>query len=230
MGLSFATCTLNPYPHSVFNTSENRCKIQGQMGEDVFVRLVGSTARLAANKSQEGWDVWVIRGDYTQYVQVKVYADADGVGSHLRKLQERLQEGTIRDGEIPLKHLDIAINSEIYDEVRAKAAALNYQGDILDLGETRATIRDALKQSVDHVKAPFEHFFGELFGDMLQPALLHAVANAFLLYKGAKDRRTAVEDTFYSAGITAGACSRRQAPINCWDMDCSGSTSRMRQR
>jgi hypothetical protein len=179
-------------------------KIQSQIGEDVFGRLAGPAAHLADDKSQEGWDVWVDRGDHTQYVQVKVYADVDGVGRHLRALQEKLLAGTIRDGENPLTRLDIAVNSEIYDEARTKAAALNYPGDILDLGETRAVMRDALKQSVDHIKAPFEHFFGELLGDALQPAIFHAMANAFLLYKGAKNRRMAVEDTLYSAGLSAG--------------------------
>lgn len=179
-------------------------KIQGQMGEEVFVRLAGPAAHLADDKSQEGWDVFIDRGDHPQYVQVKVYEDADGIGQHLKALQEKLLAGTIRHGETPITRLDIAVNSEIYDEVRANAEALGYPGEILDLGETRGVMREALEQSVDHVQAPFEHFFAELFGDALQPAVLHAMANAFLLYKGAKDRRLAVEDTLYSAGLSAG--------------------------
>jgi hypothetical protein len=123
-------------------------KIQGQIGEEVFVRLAGPAARLAENKSQEGWDVCVDRGDHAQYVQVKVYADADGLSQHLGELQEKLLAGTIRDGETPLTRLDIAVNSEIYEEVRANAEALGYPGEILDLGETRAVMRDALEQSV----------------------------------------------------------------------------------
>src|SRR5262245_17401740 len=61
-------------------------KVQGQLGEDAFVRLVGSAARLAGNKSQEGWDVRVGLEPPFEYVQVKVYKDADAVVDHLARL------------------------------------------------------------------------------------------------------------------------------------------------
>jgi hypothetical protein len=179
-------------------------KIQGQMGEDIFVQLAGPVARLAPSKSQEGWDVRVEHGDHLQYVQVKVHEDPNGVVEQLESLQQKILDGTLRDGDAPIARLDIAVNSEIYAEVKERAVELGYPGQILDLGETRMMIREGLSESFEHTQAPFEHFFGELLGDALNPAIVHALANAFLLYKGAKDRRTAVEDTLYSAGLSAG--------------------------
>lgn len=62
-------------------------KIQGQLGEDTFVRLVGSAAQLAASKSQEGWDVRVGHAEPFKYVQVKVYEDPTGLSDHLEGLK-----------------------------------------------------------------------------------------------------------------------------------------------
>jgi hypothetical protein len=68
-------------------------KIQGQLGEDLFVHEMGSSAQLAESGSQAGWDVRVGYEDAFRYVQVKIYEDANAVP--LDSLKDKLQAGTI---------------------------------------------------------------------------------------------------------------------------------------
>ena len=135
-------------------------------------------------------------------MQVKVYETAGAVP--LEHLKERLVTGAVSDHGQIIDHLDVAVPSDIYDEVRERALEIDYPGEIRNLHVTHDDIRDQLVDSVHNVEYGLGHFFTELVGDVAVPAAMHAAVNGFLLYKGAKDRRAAVEDTLYSSGVSAG--------------------------
>ncbi|MBI3429052.1 MAG: hypothetical protein HY050_03135 [Actinobacteria bacterium] len=183
-------------------------KIQGQLGEDTFKKTVGASAELATSGSQEGWDVAVHHHDFTQYVQVKVYQDANQAVEALKELQDKVDSGVIHDGSHVVHAIDFAVNSDIYADVSKKATELGLSAKVLDLGATHGQLRDQLTQAVDHVaNAPLQHFFGELLQGVVASAALQTAANAFLVYKGAKDRAMAAEDTTYSTLVSAGGLS-----------------------
>jgi hypothetical protein len=103
-----------------------------------------------------------------------------------------------------INQLDIAVPSDIFNEVRDRALEIGYPGKILDLHVTHNDIRTQLVDSVQNVQNGLGHFFTELVGDIAVPAGIHMAVNAFLLYKGARDRYSAVEDTLYSSATSAG--------------------------
>lgn len=180
-------------------------KIQGQLGEDAFVRAVGPSANLARSGSQEGWDIVVRHHDYTQYVQVKVYQNANQALEALKELQAKIDAGAIHDGRHAVNSIDFAVNSDIYDEVSQKADELGLSTKVLNLDVTHDELRDQLNQAVGHVAgAPFRHFFSEVLTSVGTAAAINAAANAFLVYKGAKESAVAVEDVTYSTLISAG--------------------------
>lgn len=92
----------------------------------------------------------------------------------------------------------------MYETVSEKALQMGYPGKVLDLGVTHEELRNTLVDSFSNVENPLQHFLGELLGDVGNPAALHAITNAFLLYKGAKERRAGIEDTLYGSTISAG--------------------------
>ncbi|MHC4278198.1 MAG: hypothetical protein ACYSTI_12895 [Planctomycetota bacterium] len=180
-------------------------KIKGQIGENIFVKEVGPHARLAASGSQEGWDVAIDREHGTQYVQVKMYKDADGVLRKMRDVQERVDMGVITDGEEAVNHIDFAVPSDIFDEV--KNAALNDTTlrniKVISIDMTAGQAANIVQEGVDNVgPEALEHFFGELLGDVLSAGSLHAVVNGFLLYKGAKEFEEAMADTAFATAIS----------------------------
>jgi len=140
--------------------------------------------------------------DTLNYVQVKVFESAHSVP--LESLKERLEAGALFDHGHVINHLDIAVPADIYDEVRKRASEIGYPGEILNLHVTHDDVRNQLFDSVQNVQHGFAHFFTELLGDIAVPATIHAAVNGFLLHKGAKDPRSAVEDTLYSSGVSAG--------------------------
>lgn len=177
-------------------------KIQGQLGEDIFKGMMGRTAQLAESGSQSDWDIRLLRDERLTLVQVKAYDHANDVP--LDYYKSRVESGQVRDGNIVADHLDIAVPSDIYEQVRERAIELNYPGMIRNLPLTHDDIRKLLEESVDNVQEGLTHFFQELCGDICQPAALHVAVNAFLLYKGAKEFDQAVEDTVYSSMVSAG--------------------------
>lgn len=180
-------------------------KIQGQLGEDAFVKAVGHAAHLAPSGSQEGWDIVVHHHDFSQYVQVKVYSDPYEAIEALKDLDEKVDAGQIHDGADVVHSVDFAVNSDIYENVSHKASELGLQSHVLNLGATRDELRSQLDQAVDHVSgAPLHHFFSELLVNVETVAALHAAANAFLVYKGAKEMAAAIEDTTYSTLVSTG--------------------------
>lgn len=181
-------------------------KIQGQIGENSFLEHVGPHARLAASGSQEGWDVAVTHpGEVTQYVQVKTYSNANGVMQHIRDVQEKLADGNIFDGDTLVQRIDFAVPEDIVGEVQSKVAAAGLDVDILTIPITSDEARQVVEEGVANVgPEALSGFFGELLGGTLTAAALHGAVNAFLVYKGAKDRSQFFSDTVYSTGITSG--------------------------
>jgi hypothetical protein len=189
-------------------------KVQGQFGENEFIKIVGSSASLAESGSQKGWDVKIGDGLDAKYVQVKTVEDADSVIESIEKANER-----IANGELPnVREIDFAVNSEIYEEVKSKAIEKGFTNNIRDLGATRKEIRDALNDNFekfdgkrDILEIPdsdvFDNFFSELLSTTLSIGAIHAAANAFLYWKGAKEKSKAIEDTIYSSAISAGGTS-----------------------
>ncbi len=181
-------------------------KIQGQIGENSFLEHVGSHARLAASGSQEAWDVAVSHPDeVTQYVQVKTYSNANGVMQHIRDVQEKLAAETVFDGDTLVKRIDFAVSEDIVDEVQSKVTAAGLDVDVLTIPITSDEARQVVEEGVANVgPEALSGFFGELLVGTLTAAALHGAVNAFLVYKGAKDRSQFFSDTVYSTGITSG--------------------------
>jgi hypothetical protein len=203
-------------------------KIQGQLGEDAFVqaaRSIGLDAHLADSGSQEGWDVLIHDGGSSRYVQVKVYDQASAAAAHLDALKAKVDAGQIMGSGEAVERLDVAVNSEIYEQLAERAQRIGYPGNILDLGTTREAFRATLEDSFDSVRSPLAHYFGELSAAGAMPAALHGISNAFLVYKGAKDKRVAAIDTAISSGISLAAlCAAHAADealghaLMLWDM------------
>lgn len=183
-----------------------RRKIQGTMGELAFKNNTSGGAELAPLGNQRGWDVRVPRGsDEFQYVQVKVYEDADGVIRKMQQVQEELAAGLIKDSEQVVRSIDFAVNEDIYDDVQQMAIERGLPCRVLRIGETREHFTDALNEAVECAgETPLENFFEELMGGVCTGAALHAAVNGFLVWKGAKEQEEAIEDTAYSSLITAG--------------------------
>jgi len=180
--------------------------IKGRIGENMFVKEAPPGARLAKFGNQEGWDVAIDRADGTQYVQVKMYKDANGVLRHMREVQEKVEKGVITDGGKAVNHIDFAVPSDIHEEV--VNAALNDTTlrniEVLKIDITADQAGSIVKEGVNNVGPDaLEHFFGELLGDIAMAGSLHAAVNGFLLYKGAKEFEEAMADTAFATAISA---------------------------
>ena len=182
-------------------------KIKGQIGENTFIEHVGGTARLAESGSQEGWDVVVNRpGVATQWVQVKTYGDANGVMKEIYKVQEKVNARKILDDAgNQIDRVDFAVPENIVDEVRDKVLAAGIKIKVLPIGISADDAGGVVSDGFDNVgPESMFNFFGELFGGTVTAAALHGAVNAFLIYKGAKERNRFIEDTAYSTGVSSG--------------------------
>ena len=181
-------------------------KIQGQIGENEFLRHAGETARLAESGSQEGWDIAVGQpDDVTQWVQVKTYSDANDVMKHIHEVQDKVTAGQIFDADQVVTKIDFAVPENIVSEVQEKVDAAGLDVKILAIPMSSDEARSIVSEGVQHVgPESLSNFFGELLGATLTAAALHGAVNAFLVYKGAKERSRFVEDTSYSTGVTSG--------------------------
>ncbi|MCH7535197.1 MAG: hypothetical protein IH948_05545 [Bacteroidetes bacterium] len=187
-------------------------KILGPIGENAFMKeadKLGLNARLAESGSQPGWDVAIDHNDKaTEYVQVKLYAESDGVISHIKEVNERVELDKIMDGERIVKSIDFAVPENIYDEVVEKVNELDLNTKIYSIPMTSEEGRDIVELgfgfSADASDA-VENFFSELFGSFLTVAALHGLANGFLLYKGAKNSEQFIYDTLEQTTISTGA-------------------------
>ncbi|HYX34119.1 MAG TPA: hypothetical protein VE954_13505 [Oligoflexus sp.] len=182
-------------------------KIQGQFGENLFVAASEGKASLASLGNQESWDVSVDHGDFTQYVQVKVYEDPNKVMEKILEVQEKLKSGSIAgvNGEA-VESIDFAVNSDIVDEVRREVSERGIDINILDMGSTQEEIRSQLLEGFANASvSPFENLFGELFEGVLAVGSIHLAICAFQIYFQAKDRNQAIEDALYRVAVAAGA-------------------------
>jgi hypothetical protein len=187
-------------------------KILGPIGENEFMKeadKLGLNARLAKSGSQEGWDVAIDNSDgATEYVQVKLYAEPNGVIKHIEDVYDKLELGKIMDGEHVVKSIDFAVPENIYDEVIEKVEELDLGTKIYKIKTTSEEGRDIAELgfgfSADASDA-VENFFSELFGSFLTVAALHGLANGFLLYKGAKNSEQFIYDTLEQSAISSGA-------------------------
>ena len=175
-------------------------KIQGQVGENVFldaIREAGGSASLATSGNQEGWDIVVKQSDGTaQYIQVKVYRSPYGVTKHLEEVKAKIEARALVDGDTVIESIDFAVSSDIYETVRAEATAMGYPGEILSMDVTRDEVRGVVLDGVHNVgPEAVEHFLGELVGGVAIAGVLHAAANGFLVYKGAKSAEAFWADT-----------------------------------
>jgi len=191
-------------------------KIQGQMGELIFKDSVGHAASLAKSGSQEGYDVIVNHGDTLQFVQVKVYEDANQVLEKIRNVNEKIANNGIEAFEgAPVESIDFAVNEEIFEEVKRRALSEGLPNKILNIGASREEIRSIYKEgTVDIIDTnPLGGFFSSLVGGVLTAAAMTAAVNAYLVYSKAKSREEAMRDFGYgtmtsTSGLAAGLATR----------------------
>jgi hypothetical protein len=183
-------------------------KIKGQVGENRFIQEIGDTAnaRLAHLGNQEGWDVAIDHDFGTQYVQVKMYSDANGVISHMKDIDAKLSSGRmILDGEVTVQKIDFAVPENIAEEVTLKAAALGLDMKVIPIQMSAQEAADVVWTGVNNVgPEALNNFFGELLGISGNAAVLHGLVTAFLIYKGAKVREEMIGDIAENTAITAG--------------------------
>jgi len=185
-------------------------KLKGQIGENIFQRHVGSAAQLAESGSQEAWDVAVKHADGAhEYVQVKLYGDAQKVVQHMVKVQEKVVNGLIEgcDHET-VQQIDFAVPADIADKVRElkdKYSQLQSMR-VLPIPIDAQAAADIVKEGLGNVGPDqLAHFFHELFAGTMAAGSLHGIVNGFLWYKGAKEISAAIADAAGSSAVsTAG--------------------------
>ena len=182
-------------------------KLKGQIGENTFVKTVGSAAKLATSGSQEGWDVSIAETDGThRYVQVKLYASHSAVVSKMREVHDKVANGLIEgcDGQA-VTRIDFAVPEEIADRVRG--LALKYpelEGiHLYEIPKNAAEAAGIVEEGLAYVgPEQLSHLFDELLHGVVVGASLHALANGFLWYKGSKDFATAFADIAANTSLT----------------------------
>jgi hypothetical protein len=180
-------------------------KIQGQIGENQFARQFGKLAELAPSGRQEGWDVVVHHSTGDQFVQVKVYHDAHAVVALMKENAAKVAAGQIHFGTTTVHHVDFAVNDDIYQHVKQLSAAQHIHTHVLNIQSTHDHIQSLFEQAGHRIASSDMHnFFHDLFNGVVVGAGLVAAVNGFLLWKRAKDRDTALEDTIYGTAIIAG--------------------------
>lgn len=182
-------------------------QIKGQIGELVFKDQAGGHAYLATSTNQEAWDVAIPHAhEATQYVQVKIYHSAGAVIDKMQEVNRAVAEKAITDGGNTVHHIDFAINQDIVGEVLRKQAQYPELAGIkvyaIPISNTDAT--GVVVDGFNNV-GPNEivHLFDEWFAGSISAACLHAMANAFLVYKGSKTVGTATEATVVSTAVSA---------------------------
>lgn len=187
-------------------------KIKGQVGEHRFLAAArtGASARLATLGNQEGWDVALDHAWGTQHVQVKMYSSADEVIRHMKSVDAKLARGTpIFDGDKLVRRIDFAVPENIATEVSRKAEALGLNSDVIPIKTTAKEAADVVWEGVNNVgPKAMRNAVKQLLGIAATAAVLHGVASAFMVYKGAKEKREAVGDVAENTAVTvAGAAA-----------------------
>lgn len=184
-------------------------KIKGQIGENIFQRNAGASAELATSKIQEGWDVMVAQPDGShEYIQVKLYQSPADVIRAMHKVHDKLDNGQISGvgGEI-VERISFAVPENIAAEVKARIADKSPELMEIKLHTVPITATAAgeiVEEGLSNVgPEALEHLFDELLGGTLAAGALHALANGFLWYKGAKDFSNAYVDTVANTSLSA---------------------------
>src|SRR5579863_688298 len=174
-------------------------KLKGQIGENIFQQHVGSAAQLAESGSQEAWDVAVEYPDGAhEYVQVKLYSDAQKVVGHMVKVQEKVASGLIEGcNHETVQQINFAVPADIADKVRELKANYSqlHSMRVLPIPIDAQAAADVVKEGLGNVGPDqLAHFFHELLGGAVTAGSLHGIVNGFLWYKGAKEFSAAVAD------------------------------------
>lgn len=182
-------------------------QIKGQVGELVFQKEVGDHAYLADLKNQEAWDVAIPHADgVTEYVQVKIYSSAERALEKMQEVTQKVADGKIFDGDTPVTHVDFAVNADIAEKLQQLAAAQPGLADVKihTIPITEHDAASVVGESIANVGPEgMSHLFQELLGGTVAVGCLHALSNAFLAYKGAKDVSSAAGDTVISTALSA---------------------------
>ncbi|MGE4519928.1 MAG: hypothetical protein AB7E04_10530 [Desulfobacteraceae bacterium] len=184
-------------------------KIKGQIGEEIFKETCakeGISATLASSGSQEGWDVAIDQGDgITQYVQVKMYSNPNKVIEKIKEVQEKVDAGIISgDDGAPVTSIDFAVPKDIALDVEAKLDELGINIKILPINSTADEVAGIVQEGFDNMgPEAMGNFFGELLGSTVSTAAIHAITNAFLVYKGSKASAAFISETIKSSSISA---------------------------
>lgn len=181
-------------------------QIKGQIGELVFKEEAGGRAYLAHATNQEAWDVAIPHAHgVTEYVQVKIYQSADHAVKMMREVQQKVDTGIIHDGGNTVGHINFAVNEDIVEAVRAKAAlypelsGVNVYSIPLSDGNATSIVTDGFNNvGPDQLS----HLFNEWFGGTLTVACIHGMVNAFLVYKGSKTVAAATEAAVRSTALS----------------------------
>ena len=184
-------------------------KIKGQIGENLFKQHVGEAASLATSGSQEGWDVAVRQANGThEYVQVKLYKSPTAVVQHMRKVQQKVLDGTL-DGvdQDQVQQVYFAVPEDIHDEVRRLAERYDGLADMVYDKTIPISALDAanlVTEGLENVGPDqLAHFFGELLSGSVVAGSLHGVVNGFLWYKGSKVFSAAVADAAADSAVSS---------------------------
>lgn len=176
-------------------------KLKAQIGENLFCDHVGSTARLAASGSQEGWDVAVQQADGAyDYVQVKLYGSASGVVRHMLDVRQKTFDGRLAgvDGETVSK-VFFAVPDDIRPDVLRLAGRHEGLTDMVYEKGIPISAKDASGLVTEGMASVgperLTHFFNELLCGAVAAGALHAAVNGFLMYKESKELSAAVADT-----------------------------------
>ena len=193
-------------------------QIKGQLGELAFRDQAAGHAYLASSTNQEAWDVAIPHAhEATQYIQVKIYSSADAVIAKMAEVNKALAEKGITDGGNAVNHIDFAINEDLVAEVLRKQAQHPELADIkvYAIPVSNADATGVVVDGFNNV-GPDElvHLFDEWFAGSISAACLHAMANAFLVYKGSKTIGAATEATVVSAALSAPGIAAAQ--IAAW--------------
>lgn len=182
-------------------------QIKGQVGELVFREEAGGHAYLAASTNQEAWDIAIPHAhDATEYIQVKIYSSADHALKMMEEVSLKVADGRVFDGDLQVRHIDFAVNADIADELR-RLAAVHPELAGIKIHDIPITEHDAAEIVGDGIAnigpEQLSNLFDQLLGGAISAACLHALSNAFLVYKGEKDVAAGARDTTFSLALSA---------------------------
>jgi len=182
-------------------------KIKGQIGENAFIQeahQLGVNAKLAESGSQEAWDVAIDRGGETQFVQVKLYSDADNVIQHIEKVNQKIAESVLFYEGTSIEQIDFAVPQEIFQEVQEKVIEKGLNTEILPFNMSASEGAEIVMDGFENISEEgLEELFEQLLGSAMPASFaLHGLINAFLVYKGAKEADEYLSDTALQASIS----------------------------